>query len=62
MKVGDWVQTPEGIGLFEAITDDGENAYVSIGMTMYGFAVDLVTPVNKAVEDILIAVHNHEEK
>jgi hypothetical protein len=62
LRSGDWVNTPEGVGVLEAITDDGKNAYVAIGRSMYGFALNLVTPVNKAVEDILIAVHNQKEK
>ena len=62
MKVDDWVQTPEGIGKVVHLNWESLNVFVLINKKVYGFAFLLVTPVNKAVEDILIAVHNHKEK
>jgi hypothetical protein len=56
------VHTPEGIGKVMHINWESLNVFVLINKKVYGFAFLLVTPVNKAVEDILIAVHNHKEK
>lgn len=51
MNIGDWVETPEGIG--RVASKDKMNVFVWIGMNVYAFALHLVTPLDKAVSDIL---------
>jgi hypothetical protein len=57
MNIGDWVVTPEGIGRLGSYSNsyvkDKVNAYVLIDKQMYAFALHLVTPLDKAVSDIL---------
>ena len=57
MNIGDWVQTPEGIGKVSSYSNsyskDKVNAYVLIDKRMYAFALHLVAPLDKSVSDIL---------
>lgn len=64
MKVGDWVETPEGIGKVSSFsnsyTKDKVNAYVLIDEKLYAFAIGLVAPINEAVSNILTTVNTKE--
>lgn len=57
MNTGDWVDTPMGIGRLGHISEGNKNAYVWLGIEVYAFALDLVTPIPKAVADILRSVN-----
>ena len=65
MNIGDWVETPEGIGevgsYSNSYSKDKVSVYVLIDKRMYAFAIGLVTPINKAVSDILTAVNTTKE-
>jgi len=62
MRVDDWVDTPQGIGkvisFSNSYTRDKVNVFVWVNDRLYAFAIGLVTPVNKAVSNILTAVNN----
>lgn len=57
MNIGDWVETPEGIGEVSSYSNsylkDKANVYVFIDEQIYAFALHLVRPLNKSVSDIL---------
>jgi hypothetical protein len=59
MKVGDWVDTPQGIGKVSSFsnsyTRDKMNVFVLIGEKLYAFAINLVEPLTKEVVDVFIA-------
>jgi hypothetical protein len=62
MRVDDWVNTPQGIGKVSSFsnsyTRDKVNVYVLLDKQLYAFAIGLVTPIDPAVSNILIAVNN----
>lgn len=57
MNIGDWVETPEGIGKVSSYSNsylkDKMNVYVFIDEQLYAFALHLVAPLDKSVADIL---------
>jgi len=57
MKVGDWVETPYGVGKLgsfsNSYTKDNVNAYVWINEDVYVFAIHLVKPLPKEVADVI---------
>jgi hypothetical protein len=57
MKVGDWVETPYGVGkvtsFSNSYTKEKMNAYVLIDEQLYTFAIHLINPLPKEVADVI---------
>lgn len=57
MKVGDWVETPYGVGKVSSFsnsyTRDKVNAYVLVDKDTYAFAIHLIKLLPKEVSDVI---------